>query len=141
MAKATLPAEETTDAPAGGGPTPPDPHAVYRQVTALLRWMHPGVRNIRIVGDVPDADGGGQTVRVPVPADRPPDDLKGAILFHLGKLKPGEYLPGKVLAMLIDEDLDHKSGAFTRSIRDLRDCDPPKIESHQTHGYRLAAKG
>ena len=112
---------------------PPDPATAYRAVTALMRWMHPGVRYIRIVGEVPAA-GGVQTVRLPVPDEVAPADLAAAVLKVLAKLKPGEWMKGRNVAWEIDEDLDHKGGSFKRAVAEL--IDGEKIESGRL-GYRL----
>lgn len=133
MSAKTLPAERV-GADADAGPqSPPDPAEVYRLTTALMRWMHPGVRNLRIVGEVPAA-GGVQTVRLPVPDEAVPADLAAGILKVLAKLRPGEWMKGRNVAWEIDEDLDHKGGSFKRAVAELIEDD--KIESGRL-GYRL----
>lgn len=117
-----------------------DRQHVRRLIADMVRADEPTARNIRIVYEVPAGDGSVMTGRIPIPIDPAADDHKTAILTVLAKLKPGEWLGGKALAMQIDEELDHKGGAFTRAIAALKTTDPPKIESHKVHGYRLAAR-
>ena len=108
-----------------------------RVVAAVMQAMYPTIRNVRVVGDIAGPDGAVTLCRLPVPIDGPTSDLKDSILRTLSKMKPGEWMKGRNVAWDIDENLDHKSGSFTRAMRELKD--EGKIESHKANGYRLNA--
>lgn len=134
------PADPTAAVEPGAVQTPPDPAAVCRLVAAWVQSMYPTARNLRIVGEVPDPSGSSATFRLPVPTDGEidPDELDAAIVAVLAGLKPGVRMSGAVLAMSIDEDLDHTGGTFRRSIRRLKAAG--KIDSDRA-GYFLKPAG
>lgn len=133
----TSPAGETGQSISVGDQTPTLAE-VQRVVGGYMRSMYPAVHNIRVLGDVTDADGHTSAVRLPIPVAAPPADLKSAILHTLGKLRAGEWMKGRNVAWDIDEDIDHKGGSFKRAVSELIEDD--KIESDRTLGYRLKTR-
>lgn len=124
--------------PDAASPVPPNPTEVYKQVAALVAFLHPRAANVRIEYEVPDSDGGVTTGRLTVPADADVadllDDLEGAVLTELGKLKPGEWMGGKAVAAAVG--CDPEAGNFKRTMAKL--AKPTgSVESNRNKGYRL----
>lgn len=65
------------------------------------------------------------------------EDLPTMILRTLEKLRPGEWMNGAAIALMIDEtgNTEHSSGSFYRAVKKLKEDE--KIESDKKKGYRL----
>lgn len=124
MAKATLPAEEQTEAPAGGPVCLDDIERVGAErfgcQLAKVILVHTDGRRVAI--DLPTA---GQT------------DLSDLAERMLEKLKAvGDWVNGAALALLLDPDgdLEHQSGGFKRAAQELKKAG--LISSNKSLGYR-----
>lgn len=109
-------------------PDEPTEAAVNEAIVRRALIAYSGARSIRIVATGPD----GEAV-LPVPMAPASDDVESMAVAVLKKLRPGEWMKGKTLA--VELDVDRANGHFNRVLAAL--VKRGEVESSQLHGYRL----
>ncbi len=109
----------------------PDLTACYDAIVKRVLSVYPQAQSIRIVATGPDGKAG-----FPVPMGPACDDVESLVLAALGRLRPGDWMRGKVLAAELDTD--RTNGNFNRVVSDL--VKRGVIESNRLHGYRMASE-
>ena len=124
MAKATLPAEEQTDAPVAG------PVELLALLTSGATFAGVAVRTLR----VELADGRVQRIELPEAAGDL-SDLAGRLLESLRDMPAGDWTSGAALARMVDPDgdLESHSGSFKRAMEELRKA---RLIEGSRKGYR-----
>lgn len=122
-------------APKPDGDRPPSLEDVVRVVSEFVTTLMPSAVGCRLLIDVPGDDDGVLTNRIQIPltVSDGDDDQVAKALAALGRYRPGEWMPGKVLAAELD--VAARSGHFKRIIFRLKETG--KVESHKSFGYRL----
>lgn len=103
--------------------------AAYDLIVGKVLSVFPQATSIRIVAQGPDGD-----ASIPVPMGPASDDLETVIVEVLGRLKSGEWMPGKSLAPAVG--VDRENGHFQRTTSKL--VKSGRVESNRNLGYRLA---
>lgn len=126
MAKATLPAEEQTDAPAVGV----SPVELLALLTSGATFAGVAVRSLR----VELADGRVQRLELPE-SGGDLSDLASRMIDALRDMPSGDWTSGPALARMVDPDgdLESHSGSFKRAVDEMRRA--KMIESGRK-GYR-----
>jgi hypothetical protein len=110
-----------------------DPVQVYRVVAELALMLHPQATGCKIVIVCPNVTDP-TTLNVPLTV-HDGDDLESRIeAFFRDKIRPGEWVKGRSVAIELDVDPD---GGHFRSTMARMARPGGRLQSHKTQGYRL----